>query len=79
MKNCINAGTYKELVMFKITKSLLKISTMKNNLENLEKQGNVAVCAQECSVFYPKFQDNINEYLLYLSPMMYLWIFFTCI
>lgn len=56
MKNCTNAGRYKELVIFRITKSLLEISTLKINLENLEKQGKVAISAQECFVFYLKFQ-----------------------
>lgn len=53
------------MVIIRITKSLLEISTLRINLENLEKQGNVAVCAQEGFVFYPKFQENIHEYLLY--------------
>lgn len=78
MKKCTNAGVYKELFIFRVIKSLLEISTPKNNLENLEKQGNVAVCDQECFLFYPQFQGNSHEYLLFLSPIISLWVFSRC-
>lgn len=51
MKNGTNAERRKELVIFRITKSLLETSMLKINLENLEMQGNVAISAQDCFFF----------------------------